>query len=87
MTRQNLLRLFLTQSKDSDKDCDCQPTWLSLALAILPAVLPVLIDKIGDLLMRWLFGGDEEEASEDSEEEAEAEEEEAKPKKAKRNKQ
>ena len=87
MTRQNLLRLFLAQSKNPDKDCDCQPTWLSLALAILPAVLLVLIDKIGDLLMRWLFGEDEEESTEDHKEEAEEEEEEAKPKKTKRSKQ
>lgn len=79
MTRQDLLRLFLAQPKDSDKDCDCQPTWLSLALAILPAILPVLIDKIGDILIRWLFGEDQDETLEDSEKE----EEENKPKRNK----
>lgn len=61
----NLLRSLLTRSKDDDKDCDCQPTWLSLALAILPAVLPVLIDKLGNLLMRWLFDDEEEDVLED----------------------
>jgi hypothetical protein len=61
MTRQNVFRLFLTQSKDPDKDCDCQPTWLSLTLAILPAALPVLIDKIGDILTCWFFREDEAE--------------------------
>lgn len=57
-----LLRLFLSLQKKDDKDgCDCQPTWLSLALVILPAILPTLIEKLGDILMHYLFGDDDEE--------------------------
>jgi len=56
------------EKKDSD-DCERQPYWLSLALAILPAVLPVLIDKIGEFLMRFFFREEEEEEEEEKEEE------------------
>jgi hypothetical protein len=54
---QSLLRFFLKRTSNSDEECDCQPAWLALALA----VLPVLIDKIGNFLMHYLFGEDEEE--------------------------
>ena len=65
-----LLRLFLSLQKKDDKDgCDCQPTWLSLALVILPAILPTLIEKLGDILMRYLFGDDDEEVQEETQSE------------------
>jgi hypothetical protein len=52
----------------NDKDhCDSQPTWLSLALVILPAILPVLIEKLGDILMRYLFGEDASEIDQEEE--------------------
>lgn len=63
-----LLRLFLSLQKKDDKDgCDCQPTWLSLALVILPAILPTFIEKLGDILMRYLFGEDASEIDQEEE--------------------
>lgn len=69
MTLKNFFK-FLSQIKD---ECDCedgkQPTWLTLALAILPAILPVIFDKLGDILTRWLFDEDEDEEKEEDEDE------------------
>lgn len=31
-----------------DKDCHCEPKWLIMAVAILPAVLPVVFDAIAN---------------------------------------
>lgn len=55
----NLLDLLKT--KNDEDDCDCQPTWLALALVVLPAILPIIFDKLGDFILR-LFENDEEEA-------------------------
>lgn len=70
----HLLRtLFVNSPKhNDDKECDCgQPTWLALALAILPAVLPVLVEKLGNLLMEWFFGKETKEQVEEEEEDVE----------------
>ncbi len=62
-------KTFFKLLRHANDDCECehghQPRWLSLALAILPAILPVLIDKLGDMLMRWLFEDKDEETDSD----------------------
>lgn len=43
-------------SHDGDDDCKCpnDPKWLTLAVVVLPAVLPVIFEKIADaLIARW----------------------------------
>lgn len=70
----SLLKFFLKHKHDDNEECDCQPKWLSIALVVLPAVLPVLVEKIADFLMRYFFGNDEKEPMEEEEEEEEEEE-------------
>lgn len=58
------MNLFATKT---DEHGESQPAWLAIALVILP----VLIDKIGNIIMHWLFNRDEDEPDEEDEEEDE----------------
>jgi hypothetical protein len=62
----NFFKLFPRNNNDDD-ECGCQSKWLSIALVVLPAVLPVLVEKIADFLMRYFFGEEKEVTTEEEE--------------------
>ena len=50
--------------------------WLTLAVAILPAILPIIIEKLWELFVHFVFGEDEEEQKAQEAQPTEEEEEE-----------
>jgi hypothetical protein len=51
-----MIRLAMNFNPNCDDDCECpsEPKWLTLAIAILPAVLPIVFEKVADAIA-WHF--------------------------------